>query len=84
MTRTISTTHYEATSPSGEKVYGEVITAMTGRQLKKYIEKVHGIEAVELLFFLTSDRYELSDEDFIKYATKVEKPVSENTLEGAE
>lgn len=72
MTRTITTTHYEATSPSGEKITGEVITAMTGRQLKKFIEKVHGINATELSFYLTSDRYELSDEDFIKYATKVE------------
>ena len=73
MTRTITTTHYEATDATGEKVCGEVITAMTGRQLKKYIEKVHGIEAAKLSFYLTSDRYELSDEDFIKYATKVEK-----------
>lgn len=73
MTRTITTTHYEATDSFGEKVSGEVITAMTGRQLKKYIEKVHGIKADDLSFYLTSDRYELSDEDFIKYATKVEK-----------
>lgn len=69
MTRTITTTHYEATTSDGEKAYGEVITAMTARQLKKYIEKVHGIKADKLSFFLTSDRYE----DFIKYATKVEK-----------
>lgn len=73
MTRTITTTHYEATDSSGEKATGEVITAMTTRQLKKYVEKVHGIEATELLCYFTSDRYELSDEDFIKYATKVEK-----------
>lgn len=72
MTRTITTTHYEATDSSGEKVTGEVITAMTTRQLKKYVEKVHGIEATELSYYFTSDRYELSDEDFIKYATKVE------------
>lgn len=72
MTRTIITTHYEATDSSGEKVTGEVITAMTTRQLKKYVEKVHGIEVTELSFYFTSDRYELSDEDFIKYATKVE------------
>ena len=73
MTRTITTTHYEATNSSGEKVTGEVITAMTPRQLKKYVEKVHGIEVTDLVFHFTSDRYELSDEDFIKYATKVEK-----------
>ena len=73
MTRTIFTTHYEATDVSGEKAYGEVITAMTARQLKKYIEKVHDIKVDKLSFFFTSDRYELSDEDFIKYATKVEK-----------
>lgn len=73
MTRTVTTTHYEATDSSGEKVSGEVIATMTGRQLKKYIEKVHGIEANKLSFYFTSDRYELSDEDFIKYATKVEK-----------
>lgn len=73
MTRTIITTHYEVVTESGEKVSGEVITAMTGRRLKKYIEKVHGIKATEVSFHLTSDKYELSDEDFIKYATKVEK-----------
>lgn len=72
MTRTITTTHYEAVDSFGEKISGEVITAMTTRQLKKYIERVHGIEATELSFYLTSDRYELSDEDFIRYATKVE------------
>ena len=73
MTRTITTTHYEATTSDGEKACGEVITAMTGKALKKYIEKVHGIKADKLSFFLTIDRYEISDEDFIKYATKVEK-----------
>ena len=73
MTRTITTTHYKATNPLGEKVEGEVITAMTTRQLKKYVEKVHGIEVTDLVFYFTSDRYELSDEDFLKYATKVEK-----------
>ena len=73
MTRTIITTHYEASDSFGEKVSGEVITTMTAKQLKKYIEKVHGIEAAKLSFYLTSDRYELSDEDFLKYATKVEK-----------
>ena len=73
MTRTIITTHYEATDSSGKKVTGEVITVMTTRQLKKYVEKVHGIEATDLSCYFTSDRYELSDEDFIKYATKVEK-----------
>lgn len=72
MTRTFTTTHYDATDPLGEKVTGEVITAMTTRQLKKYVEKVHGIEVTELSYYFTSDRYELSNEDFIKYATKVE------------
>lgn len=75
MIRTIISTHYEATDASGEKAYGEVITAMTERQLKKYIEKVHGIKADKLSFFITSDRYEISDDDFIKYATKVEKKI---------
>ena len=73
MTRTIITTHYKATTPSGEVVEGEVITSMSGRQLVKYIKKVHGIEDFELSTHYTSDKYELSDEDFIKYATKVEK-----------
>jgi hypothetical protein len=73
MTRTIITTHYKATTPSGEVVEGEVITSMSGRQLVKYIKKVHGIEEFELSTHYTSDKYELSDEDFIRYATKVEK-----------
>lgn len=73
MTRTITTTHYEAITESGEKVTGEVLTSMTGRKLKKYIEKVHGIKATEISFRLTSDEYELSVEDFVRYATKVEK-----------
>jgi hypothetical protein len=73
MTRTIITTHYKATTPSGEVVEGEVITSMSGRQLVKFIKKVHGIEDFELSTHYTSDKYELSDEDFIKYATKVEK-----------
>lgn len=73
MTRTIITTHYEAITESGEKVSGEVITSMTGRKLKKYIEKVHGIKVTEFSFRFTNDKYELSDEDFIRYATKVEK-----------
>lgn len=73
MKRTIITTHYKATTPSGEVVEGEVITSMTGLQLTKYVKKVHGIEEFELSSYFTSDKYELSDEDFIKYATKVEK-----------
>lgn len=73
MTRTIITTHYKATTPSGEVVKGEVITSMSGRQLVKYIKKVHGIEEFELSSYFTTDKYELSDEDFVKYATKVEK-----------
>ena len=73
MTRTIITTCYKATTPSGEVVEGEVITSMSGRQLVKYIKKVHGIKEFELSTHYTSDKYELSDEDFIKYATKVEK-----------
>ena len=73
MTRTIITTHYKATTPSGEVVEGEVITSMSGRQLVKYIKKGHGIEEFELSTHYTSDKYELSDEDFIRYATKVEK-----------
>lgn len=73
MTRTIITTHYKATTPSGEVVKGEVITSMSCRQLVKYIKKVHGIEEFELSTYYTNDKYELSDEDFIKYATKVEK-----------
>lgn len=73
MTRTIITTHYKATTPSGEVVEGEVITSMSGRQLVKYIKKVHGIEDFELSTHYTNDKYELSDEDFIKYATKIEK-----------
>lgn len=73
MTRTFFTTYYKAEDAFGNEVSGEVITSMTGRQLKKYIEKVHGIEVTELSFHYTSDKYELSDEDFIKYATKVEK-----------
>lgn len=73
MTRTIITTHYKATTPSGDVVVGEVITSMSGRQLVKYIKKVHGIEEFELSSYYTTDKYELSDEEFIKYATKVEK-----------
>ena len=73
MTRTIITTHYKATTPSGEVVEGEVITSMSGIQLTKYVKKVHGIEEFKLSFYYTSDKYELSNEDFIKYATKVEK-----------
>lgn len=73
MTKTIITTHYKATTPSGEVVVGEVITSMSGRQLVKYIKKVYGIEEFELSSYFTTDKYELSDEDFIKYATKVEK-----------
>ena len=73
VTRTIITTHYKATTPSGDVVTGEVITSMSGRQLVKYIKKVHGIEEFELSSYFTSDKYELSNEDFIKYATKVEK-----------
>ena len=73
MTRTIVTTHYKATTPSGEVITGEVITSMSGRQLVKYIKKVHGIEEFELSSYFTSDKYELSDDDFIKYAKKVEK-----------
>ena len=73
MKRTIITTHYKATTPSGEVVEGEVITSMTGSRLIKYVKKVHGIEEFKLSSYFTSDKYELSDEDFIKYATKVEK-----------
>lgn len=73
MTKTIITTHYKATTPSGDVVAGEVITSMSGRQLVKYVKKVHGIEEFELSSYFTSDKYELSDEDFIKYATKLEK-----------
>lgn len=73
MTRTIITTHYKATTPSGEVITGEVITSMSGRQLVKYIKKVHGIEDFELSSYFTTDKYELSDDDFIKYAKKVEK-----------
>lgn len=73
MTRTVITTHYKATTPSGEVVEGEVISSMSDRQLTKYVKKVHGIEEFELSSYFTSDKYELSDEDFIKYATKVEK-----------
>ena len=73
MTRTFITTHYKATTPSGEVVTGEVISSMSGRQLVKYIKKVHGIEEFELSSHFTSDKYVLSDDDFIKYATKVEK-----------
>lgn len=73
MTRTIITTHYKATTPSGEVVEGEVITSMSGRQLVKYIKKVHGIEEFELSSYFTIDKYELPDKDFIKYATKVEE-----------
>lgn len=73
MTRTIITTHYKATTPSGEVITGEVITSMSGRQLVKYIKKVHGIEEFELTSYFTTDKYELSDDDFIKYAKKVEK-----------
>lgn len=73
MTRTIITTHYKATTPSGEVITGEVITSMSGRQLVKYIKKVHGIEDFELSSYFTTDKYELSDYDFIKYAKKVEK-----------
>lgn len=46
---------------------------MSGKQLVKYIKKVHGIEEFELSSYFTSDKYVLSDDDFIKYATKVEK-----------
>lgn len=73
MTRTITTTHYKATTPTGEVITGEVITPMVGRPLIKYIKKVHGIEEFELECSFTTDRYELSDEDFIRYAKKVEK-----------
>lgn len=73
MTRTIITTHYKATDVFGNEVSGEVITSMSCRQLKKYIEKVHGIVVDELSSYYTTDKYELSNEDFIKYATKVEK-----------
>lgn len=73
MTKTIITTHYKATTPSGDVLTGEVITSMSGRQLVKYIKKVHGIEEFELSSYFTNDKYELSDEDFIRYATKVEK-----------
>lgn len=73
MTRTIITTHYKATTPSGEVITGEVITSMSGIQLIKYIKKVHGIEDFELSSYFTTDKYELSDDDFIKYAKKVEK-----------
>lgn len=73
MTRTVITTHYKATTPSGEVVTGEVITPMSVKQLMKYIKKVHGIEEFEVSSYFTSDKYVLSDEDFIKYATKVEK-----------
>ena len=73
MTRTIVTTHYKAATPSGEVITGEVITSMSGRQLVKYIKKVHGIEDFELSSYFTTDKYELSDDDFIKYAKKVEK-----------
>ena len=73
MTRTIITTHYKATTPSGEVITGEVITSMSYRQLVKYIKKVHGIEDFELSSYFTTDKYELSDDDFIKYAKKVEK-----------
>lgn len=73
MTRTIITTHYKATDVVGNEVSGEVITSMSARQLKKYIEKVHGIVVDELSSYYTTDKYKLSDEDFIKYATKVEK-----------
>lgn len=73
MTRTIVTTHYKATTPSGEVITGEVITSMSGRQLVKYIKKVHGIVDFELSSYFTTDKYELSDDDFIKYAKKVEK-----------
>ena len=73
MTRTIITTHYKATTPSGEVITGEVITSMSGRQLVNYIKKVHGIENFELSSYFTTDKYVLSDDDFIKYAKKVEK-----------
>lgn len=73
MKRTIITTHYKAATPSGEVVEGEVISSMTSLQLTKYVKKVHGIEEFELSSYFTFDKYELSDEDFIKYATKVEK-----------
>lgn len=73
MTRTIITTHYKATTSSGEVITGEVITSMSGRQLVKYIKKVHGIEDFELSSYFTTDKYALSDDDFIKYAKKVEK-----------
>lgn len=73
MTRTIVTTHYKATTPSGEVITGEVITSMSGKQLVKYIKKVHGIKDFELSSYFTTDKYELSDDDFIKYAKKVEK-----------
>lgn len=73
MTRTIITTHYKATTPFGEVVEGEVITPMSGRQLVKYIKKVHGINDFECSSYFTTDKYELSDEDFIKYSTKVGK-----------
>jgi hypothetical protein len=72
MTRTVITTHYKATTPSGDVITGEVLTSMSGRQLVKYIKKVHGIEKFELSSYFTTDKYKLSDEDFIKYATKVE------------
>lgn len=73
MTRTIVTTHYKATTPSGEVITGEVITSMSGRQLVNYIKKVHDIKEFELSSYFTTDKYELSDDDFIKYAKKVEK-----------
>ena len=73
MIRTIITTHYKATTPSGEVITGEVITSMSGRQLVKYIKKVYGIEDFQLSSYFTTDKYELSDDDFIKYAKKVEK-----------
>lgn len=72
MTRTVITTHYKATTPSGEVVEGEVISSMTTRQLTKYVKKVYGIEEFKLSSYFTSDKYVLSDEDFIRYATKVE------------
>lgn len=73
MTRTVITTHYKATTPYGEVVEGEVISSMSARQLTKYVKKVHGIEEFELSSYFTRDKYVLSDEDFIRYATKVEK-----------
>lgn len=73
MTRTIITTHYKATDAFGNEVSGEVISSMNPRQLKNYVEKIHDIEIDKLLFYCTTDKYELSDDDFIKYATKIEK-----------